>query len=102
VAVTPSAKATPGKHIGSPLMLAAIDEACESVGVWPHAVFSGHAHNYQRFTRYLAGRETPFLVAGNGGHAHTRLTKKGGPTLRTPNEEPLLANGSDRVVFENY
>jgi len=101
VAVTPKEQVA-GKHGGSPLMLADIDKTCQSTGVWPHAVFSGHAHNYQRFTRYLAGRETPFLVAGNGGHAHTRLTKKGAPTRRTPNEEPLLANGSDRVVFENY
>ena len=102
VAVTPTAKATPGKHIGSPLMLAVIDAACASAGVWPHAVLSGHAHNYQRFTRHLAGRDTPFLVAGNGGHAHVPLTKKGAPALRTPMTEQALSNGKDTVVFENY
>jgi hypothetical protein len=32
-------------------MLAQIDAICEETGVWPHAVLSGHAHNYQRFTR---------------------------------------------------
>jgi hypothetical protein len=31
-------------------MLADIDSACTAAGVWPHAVFSGPAHNYQRFT----------------------------------------------------
>ena len=38
-------------HGGSPAMLQDIDDACTAAGVWPHAVFSGHAHNYQRFTR---------------------------------------------------
>src|SRR5882757_6473666 len=40
-------------HGGSPLMLADIDSACTAAGVWPHAVFAGHAHNYQRFTRTI-------------------------------------------------
>lgn len=91
-----------GKHIGSPLMLAQIDAACAKAGVWPHAILSGHAHNYQRFTRHYDGRETPFIVAGNGGHAHTRLTRKDEPTLRTPHVESALSNGKDQVVFENY
>lgn len=105
VAVTkPSDPARPiaGKHIGSPLMLADIDRVCAAAGVWPHAVLSGHAHNYQRFTRYFDERETPFIICGNGGHAHARLTKKGAPTLRTPATEELLSNGQDRVVFESY
>lgn len=104
VAVTPQAKGAKaaGKHIGSPLMLADIDKQCQAAGVWPHAVLSGHAHNYQRFTRTLNGHEIPYIVAGNGGHAHTRLTKKGAPALRTPSVEPDLSNGEDKVVFENY
>jgi hypothetical protein len=36
------------------------------VGV-PDAVLSGHAHNYQRFTRTLDGRQIPYLVVGAGG-----------------------------------
>ena len=55
-------------HGGSPLMLQDIDGACQSAGVWPHAVFSGHAHNYQRYTRLVSGMQIPFLVAGCGGH----------------------------------
>jgi hypothetical protein len=102
VAVVPSQKSSAGKHGGSPLMLAEIDKACEAAGVWPHAVLSGHAHNYQRFTRYLGGRETPFLVAGNGGHAYVRLTKKDTPTLRVPSVETVLSNGEDKIVFESY
>ena len=105
VAVTGSADrggSSAGKHIGSPLMLADIDNACAETGVWPHAVLSGHAHNYQRFTRYREGRATPFVICGNGGHAHARLTKKGMPALRVPNAEDLFSNDKDQVIFENY
>jgi len=56
-------------HGGSPLMLQDIDSACQSAGVWPHAVFAGHAHNYQRYTRTVNGFEIPYLVAGCGGHS---------------------------------
>jgi hypothetical protein len=59
-----------GRHGCSPKMLADIDACCSATGVWPHAIFSGHAHNYQRFTRLDgSGRETPFVVAGMGGHS---------------------------------
>ena len=68
-------------HGGSPLMLADIDAACTAAGVYPHAVFSGHAHNYQRFTRTTNGLQIPFIVAGCGGHAP--LSKMSG-TYRTP------------------
>ena len=69
-------------HGGSPLMLADIDSACTAAGIWPHAIFSGHAHNYQRFTRTLAnGQQTACLVAGCGGHSPL---SKMSSTLRTP------------------
>jgi len=68
-------------HGGSPLMLDDIDSACETAGFYPHAVFSGHAHNYQRFTRLINGYETPYIVAGCGGHSP--LSKMSG-TYRTP------------------
>jgi hypothetical protein len=68
-------------HGGSPLMLQDIDNACQAAGVWPHAVFSGHSHNYQRFTRTVNSLQIPYLVAGCGGHAP--LTKMSG-TYRTP------------------
>jgi hypothetical protein len=73
---------TGGKeHGGSPLMLAGIDSACTAAGVWPHAVFSGHAHNYQRYTRTVNAMQIPFLVAGCGGHSP--LSSMRG-TFRTP------------------
>jgi hypothetical protein len=68
-------------HGGSPLMLADIDSACKAAGVWPHAVFSGHAHNYQRFTRTINNLQIPFLVAGCGGHSPLSAMRA---TFRTP------------------
>jgi len=60
------------KHYGSPLMLAEIDAICQQVGVYPHAFISGHAHNYQRFTRQLTfggGKySVPFIICGDSGH----------------------------------
>ena len=68
-------------HGGSPLMLADIDSACTAAGVWPHAVFSGHAHNYQRYTRLVNAFQIPFLVAGCGGHSPLSAMRS---TARTP------------------
>jgi hypothetical protein len=85
-------------HGGSPLMLADIDAACAAAGVWPHAVFSGHSHNYQRYTRTLNGMEIPFVVAGCGGH--TPLSKMR-TTLRTPYpiDSSLTLNSYDDTDF---
>ncbi|HXC94638.1 MAG TPA: metallophosphoesterase [Edaphobacter sp.] len=68
-------------HGGSPLMLADIDSACTAAGVWPHAIFSGHAHNYQRYTRTVNNMQIPFLVAGCGGHSPLSPMRA---TYRTP------------------
>ncbi len=67
-------------------MLAQMDAICDEVGVWPHAVLSGHAHNYQRFTRTRSrdGAQIPYVTCGNGGHNVMPLTRKGSPPLRAP------------------
>jgi Calcineurin-like phosphoesterase len=85
-------------------MLSQIDEICERVGVLPHAFISGHAHNYQRFTRTRSdGAQIPYLVCGNGGHALARISKtKHGKTLRTPQIIQPRHGKTDQVVFENY
>jgi Calcineurin-like phosphoesterase len=80
-------------HGGSPRMLADIDGACTAAGVWPHAVFSGHEHNYQRFTRTVNGMQIPFLVAGCGGHSPLS-TMRG--TYRTPYKI------DDTLTLESY
>ena len=81
------------EHGGSPAMLQDIDNACTAAGVWPHAVFSGHSHNYQRFTRTVNNLQIPFLVAGCGGHSP--LTTMRG-TYRTPYKI------DDTLTLESY
>ncbi|HUA99428.1 MAG TPA: metallophosphoesterase [Terracidiphilus sp.] len=68
-------------HGASPLMLQDIDNACTAAGVWPHAFLSGHAHNYQRYTRTVSGYQIPYIVAGCGGHSPLSKIRS---TLRTP------------------
>jgi Calcineurin-like phosphoesterase/Iron/zinc purple acid phosphatase-like protein C len=80
-------------HGASPQMLADMDSACHAAGVWPHAVFSGHAHNYQRFTRTLNGTRIPYVVAGCGGHSPL-ATMSG--TYRTPYKI------DDTLTLESY
>jgi len=54
-------------HSGSVEMSESIDEACASANVVPHAVLSAHAHNYQRYTRRISGKQVVYIVAGTGG-----------------------------------
>src|SRR6202050_5082108 len=92
-----------GTHGWSIDMQAQIDAVCSSVGVWPHAVLCGHAHNYQRFTRTRAsGEQIPYLVCGNGGHNLVPLTKPGAPALRVPQIIQSAGSGLDQIVLENY
>lgn len=75
----PSAGCAGGNHGGSPNMLREIDALCLSEGVYPHAVLSGHSHNYQRFNRVIQfGEQTinvPFIVCGDGGHNVNRMVQ---------------------------
>jgi len=58
-------------HPGNPDMLKDIDDSCTSAALWPDAVLSAHAHNYQHYerTRTVKGatQKVPYLVAGGGG-----------------------------------
>lgn len=56
-----------GGHDGSIEMRQSIDAMCSDTGVFPDAVLSGHSHNYQRYTRRIAGKQIPYIVAGTGG-----------------------------------
>ena len=82
-------------------MLKEIDAACDKAGVWPHAVLSGHAHNYQRFTRVHGQSQIPYIVCGNGGHGLAKLTRGGDGALRTP-QSMEVPKGTDQVILENY
>jgi hypothetical protein len=97
-----------------------IDACCDKAGVWPHAVLSGHAHNYQRFTRYHGDAQIPYLIAGNGGHAVAKLTRASAATgksgsrsshatasrystpIRVPAVIEPAGDGEDKVVLESY
>jgi hypothetical protein len=61
-----------GDHSSSLVMLREIDTVCRQEGVYPHAFLSGHAHNYQRYTRTVnfgsKDFDVPFIVCGDGGH----------------------------------
>jgi hypothetical protein len=81
------------EHGGSPLMLQDVDSACQAAGVWPHAVFSGHAHNYQRYTRTVNKYQIPYLVAGCGGHSPLSKMRA---TYRTPYKI------DDTLTLESY
>ena len=59
------------KHAGSKGLEKDLDACCKAAGLWPDVVLSGHAHLYQRFTRTVAGKETPYVVSGSGGFAAT-------------------------------
>ena len=93
-----------GTHSGSLVMLKEIDAVCSVTGVWPHAVLSGHAHNYQRYTRALpvgkTTRQIPYVVIGNGGHGLTPLPT----TIRTPQSLPIFAQPerNDTVILQSY
>jgi hypothetical protein len=80
-----------------------MDAVCEAVGVWPHAVLAGHAHNYQRYTRLRSdGTEIPYIVCGNGGHNVQKLKAPGGGVLRAPQTLQPATATDDAVTFENY
>jgi hypothetical protein len=55
-------------HAPSPTMLTQIDGACQQAGILPDLVLSGHAHLYERYTRFMGSAQIPFIVAGTGGY----------------------------------
>ena len=54
-------------HSGSTQMNQTIDDACTQAGITPDLFLSAHAHNYQHYTRHIAGKEIPYIVVGTGG-----------------------------------
>jgi hypothetical protein len=75
-----------GGHSGSGHMLSDLDAAFKEAKMAPDAILSGHAHNYQRFTRAFTFQgkpmQVPFIVAGNGGHGIV-------PVKLTRNRQPV-------------
>ncbi len=77
-------------HSGSKYIHETLDSAFNESGRLPDAVFAGHVHNYQRFTRPTAGRHIPYIVAGAGGywHLHYLAKQSDGSPLVTPYKMP--------------
>ena len=69
------------KHGGSLGVEKDLDSCCQAAGLWPDVVLSGHAHLYQRFTRVVNGKQTPYIVSGSGGYA---VTPPQGATPKAP------------------
>jgi|SRR5579864_90734 len=98
---SPQSSGSGGNHSSSSDMLREIDTICKQVGVYPHAFLSGHAHNYQRYTRTVDfgandPYDVPFIVCGDGGHNVNPLVqnRKGQPA-----QDP--GNGIDVSYLEN-
>jgi hypothetical protein len=103
-----------GSHGSSSSMLRQIDAICAKKGVYPHAFLSGHAHNYQRYTRTVlfGGKEfdVPFVVCGNGGHnvnplmkgthAHPAQEPEFGTDVRYLESRPAIDTGG--LLLEKY
>jgi 3',5'-cyclic AMP phosphodiesterase CpdA len=87
------------EHSGSDVILTVLDNGFRESGRLPDAVFSGHVHNYQRFTRNLGKRQIPYIVVGTGGHSklHYMQKQKG-----VPIDIPLKLPDQPNVMLENY
>jgi acid phosphatase type 7 len=90
-------------HSGSQYMAGILDQAIQQTQRWPDLLLSGHVHNYQRFTRSIAGRDVPYLVAGAGGYwnLHKMTTDPQGNPLPVPypvpNTDATLMNYCDSL-----
>jgi len=77
-------------HAGSTEMNQGIDTICNAAGVVPDAFLSGHAHNYQRYTRRIGGKQVPYIVIGTGGIG----------TQNVPEAVGQPASGSHDTTYE--
>jgi hypothetical protein len=85
-------------HSGSLYMQTILDQAIQASGRTPDAVFAGHVHNYQRFTRSLNQREVPYIVAGAGGYWNLHYMQQvNGAAIQTPYQIP-----GEVVTLESY
>jgi hypothetical protein len=90
---------TGGDHGKSTDMLRQIDAICAAQKVYPHAFISGHAHNYQRYTRTMSfeGKTytVPFVVCGDGGYNVKGLVQ---PSKGVPAQPPK--DGTDVTYLD--
>jgi hypothetical protein len=85
-------------HSSSLPMIEFLEGVFNETGIRPDIVFSGHVHNYQRFSKvYGDGITVPYIVAGAGGYDELHAIA---PTddERFSSDNPLL----DGVNLEHY
>jgi hypothetical protein len=73
-------------HSGSAEMNQSIDDICTKAGVFPDLFLSAHAHNYQRYTRRIGGKQIPYIVVGTGGMPHQPVTAATGQPADTSHQ----------------
>jgi acid phosphatase type 7 len=88
-----------GAHGGSAYMLSTLDSAFKDADRYPDLILSGHVHNYQRYTRRVAGRDLPYVVAGGGGYfnIYKMQSNPDGSPLKVP-----MSMAEPGLTLENY
>ncbi|QNL49402.1 metallophosphoesterase [Olivibacter sp. SDN3] len=85
-------------HGSSKNMIQFLETSFLEADVRPDIVFSGHVHNYQRFSKqYPDGTTVPFIVAGAGGYADLHRIAQTDDNL-AEDDDPVF----DGVQLENY
>ena len=85
----------PGKTL-EPLGIL-LQRAFRASGQFPDAVFSAHAHHYQRLTyTHADGRQIPYLIAGGGGHGP--VEKLSNPCLKK-DQDAARSDGPAGIVY---
>ena len=84
-------------HGASINMQQVLDDSFAKAKVYPDIVFTGHVHNYQRFTRKIAKRNIPYIVAGAGGYWHLHNIDTANKTIKTP-----VTTSFKDVTFEKF
>lgn len=85
-------------HGSSLFMIDFLENVFEETGILPDIVFSGHVHNYQRFSKsYTGGKTVPYIVAGAGGFDELH-------SIAVTNDERFINNHPllDKVILEHY
>jgi hypothetical protein len=88
-----------GKHGGTKAIAQDLEHAMKASGRMPDAVFTGHDHCYQRFTRKRDGGRIPVLVVGAGGFAGYDDMTKIKSSLPPPKNVRLEAYEDTRPGF---
>ncbi|MFI5134740.1 MAG: metallophosphoesterase family protein, partial [Chitinophagales bacterium] len=91
-------------HGGYPLILKMLDQAFDESGRTPHAIFSGHVHNYQRFTRKRGDKQMVYINAGAGGYAsNAQVMHKLYHNPKTGKQiNPPYATANKEVTLQKY